>query len=127
MVKKEFRYRGYTLEELKKMTLEEFSKLLTARKRRSLLNGLTKQQKKLLRDIENGKEKIRTHCRDMVILPQMVELTIFVHNGQKFKPVKIKPEMLGHYLGEFVLTREKVEHGRPGIGASRSSKFLPMR
>jgi len=70
---------------------------------------------------------IKTHCRDMVILPEMVGLTLLVHSGKEFAPVEVKPEMIGHYLGEFIITNKKVIHGTPGIGASRSSMYVPLK
>lgn len=70
---------------------------------------------------------IKTHCRDMVILPEMAGLTLLVHSGKEFSTVEIKPEMIGHYLGEFVITNKKVVHGTPGIGASRSSMYVPLK
>jgi len=70
---------------------------------------------------------IKTHARDMVVLPEMVGLTIHVHNGKEFVPVKIEPEMIGHYLGEFAITNKPVKHGTPGIGASRSSMYVPLK
>ncbi|MDI3474883.1 MAG: small subunit ribosomal protein [Thermococcaceae archaeon] len=130
--KKEFRYRGHTLEELLNMSLEEFAKLLPSRQRRSLKRGLSPEQKKLLRKIrlaKKGKYKkpIRTHSRDMVILPEMVGMTIHVHNGKEFVPVQIREEMIGHYLGEFAMTRKVVQHGSPGVGATRSSMFVAVK
>ncbi len=132
MPKREFRYRGYKLEELLNMSLEDFAKLLPARQRRSLRRGLTPEQKKLLRKVRlarRGKYKkpIRTHSRDMVVLPEMVGMTIHVHNGKEFVPVQIKPEMVGHYLGELALTRKVVQHGSPGVGATRSSMFVAVK
>ena len=76
---------------------------------------------------ETANDPIRTHLRDMPILPEMVGLTFAVHNGQSFERVKVEPEMIGHYLGEFQLTRTSVEHGQAGIGATRSSKFVPLK
>ncbi len=133
---REFRYRGYTLEELLRMPMDQFIKLLPARQRRSLLRGLTPEQRKLLEKIRKLKrlkkkkgEKIvvRTHCRDMIILPEMVGVTIAVHNGKDFVPVEIRPEMIGHYLGEFAPTTKRVEHGAPGVGATRSSMYVPLK
>jgi len=132
---KEFRYRGYTLEELQKMPMDEFIKLLPARQRRSLLRGLTEAQRILLEKIRKAKKAmkegkkvvIKTHVRDMIILPEMVGLTIHVYNGKEFVPVEIKPEMIGHYLGEFAITCKPVKHGAPGIGASRSSMYVPLK
>lgn len=127
MVKKEFKYRGKTLEELKEISLSEFLELLTSRERRSLKRGFTEQQKKLIEKIKKGKKDIKTHCREIVILPQWVGLTIKVYNGKEFKPVIIQPEMIGHRLGEFSLTRARIQHSSPGVGATRSSKAISVR
>jgi len=127
--KKEFAYRGLSLEELQKLTIEEFMPLLPSRTRRTLKRGLTVRQEKLLNDIEktNQGNPIKTHCRNMVILPSFVGHTINVHNGKEFQRVDIQPNMIGHYLGEFALTRQKVAHTGPGVGATRSSKFMPLK
>ncbi len=131
MARKEFRYRGYTLEELQKMSIDELIELLPARQRRSLKRGLTPLQKKLMEKVKkalNGeKVKLRTHARDMIILPNMVGLTFEVHNGKDWTRVEVKPEMIGHYLGEFSLTRKRVQHGSPGMGATRSSMYVPLK
>lgn len=137
---KKFTYRGYTLEHLQRLSIEEFAELLPARQRRSLLGsrrkkrGLQSRHKKLLERVrkvkEEGREKeevIRTHCRDMIILPQMVGLKFGVYNGKEFVVVEIKPEMIGHRLGEFSLTRKRVVHGAPGVGATRSSMYIPLK
>jgi small subunit ribosomal protein S19 len=73
------------------------------------------------------KGQLRTHTRDMIILPDMVNLTIHVHNGKEFAQVNIKPEMIGHYLGEYAITNKRVQHGAPGVGASRSSLYVPLK
>lgn len=132
MARRGFSYRGYTLEELLNMSLEEVAKLFPSRQRRSLRRGLSPEQKKLLRKIRLAKrgkyrKPIRTHSRDMIILPEMVGMTIYVHNGKEFVPVNIKPEMIGHYLGEFALSRKRVQHGSPGVGATRSSMFVAIK
>ena len=127
--KKEFVYRGLSLEELQKLTIEELLPLLTSRMRRTLKRGLTEKQDKLLRDIQKAQpgDSIRTHCRDMIILPNFVGHTINIHNGKEFQRVDIQPDMIGHYLGEFALTRNKVKHTGPGVGATRSSKYMPLK
>lgn len=132
---REFTYRGYTLEQLQGMSMDEFISLLPSRQRRSLLRGLTAGQRVLLEKIRKAKEAmwqgrnllVKTHERDTVILPEMVGVTIHVHNGKEFVPVEIKPEMIGHYLGEFAITNRPVKHGTPGIGASRSSMYVPLK
>ncbi|MFX0041384.1 MAG: 30S ribosomal protein S19 [Candidatus Hodarchaeota archaeon] len=133
--KLQFQYRGYTLEELKKMNMDQFIQLLPARARRSLRRGLPPRQKKLLERLrrayrakKRGKDLItRTHVRDMIVFPEMCGLKIGVYNGKDFEIVEILPDMIGHYLGEFSLTRRRVQHGSPGIGATRSSKYVPLK
>jgi len=126
--KREFTYRGHTLEELKDMSLDELKQVLPARARRTLRRGLNEEEKRLLEKIEKkDKDVYRTHRREMIILPEFVGKTIAIHDGEKFKSVKIEPEMIGHYLGEFALTRKQVEHSGPGIGATRSSKYIPLK
>ena len=127
MAKKEFNYRGKTLEELKMLSLNELASLLPARQRRSLKRGLTEQQKILLKKIKKNESNIETQCRDMIILPEMIGKTIKVHSGKEFVPVIIIEVMIGHCLGEFVLTRRRVEHSAPGIGATRSSAALSVK
>jgi len=125
---KEFTYKGKTIEELKKLTLQEFAKLVPARSRRSLNRGFTDAQKKLMDKIRKTnqgvyKKQIKTHCRNIVILPEMMGLKIHIYNGKVFNQVEIQPEMIGHFLGEFALTRQTIKHSAPGIGATRSSAF----
>lgn len=132
---KKFVYRGFALDQLQGMSMDEFINLLPSRQRRSLHRGLTPEQRMLLEKIRKTKEAIRkgsnmtikTHIRDMIVLPEMVSLTILVHNGKEFVSVEIKPEMIGHYLGEFAITNRPVKHGTPGIGASRSSMYVPLK
>jgi small subunit ribosomal protein S19 len=126
---KEFLYRGKSLEELKQLSIREFAKFLKSRGRRALLRQFHNIENFLLR-VEKKKKAgkhIRTHQRSLVIVPAMVGLTIAVHNGKEFVPVQIKLEMVGHRLGEFALTRKKVEHSAPGIGATKSSAALSVK
>jgi len=132
---REFAYQGYTLEGLEGMSMDEFIRLLPSRQRRSLQRGLTREQRVLLENIrsakettkEGQKEVAKTHARNMIVLPEMVGVTVLVHNGKEFVAVEIKPEMIGHYLGEFAITNKPVKHGSPGIGASRSSMYVPLK
>ena len=129
----EFTYRGHTLDELQEMSVEEVAALLPARQRRTIDRGLSDAQEKLRETAreadpeETANDPIRTHLRDMPILPEFVGLTFSVYTGQEFERVQVDEEMLGHYLGEFNLTRTSVEHGQAGIGATRSSKFVPLK
>ena len=117
------------------MSMDDFIHLLPSRQRRSLRRGLTKDQRILLESIRRVKEAlqegektvVKTHARDMIILPEMVGVTVLIHNGKEFSPVEIAPEMIGHYLGEFAVTNKPVKHGSPGIGASRSSMYVPLK
>ncbi|KYH38667.1 MAG: hypothetical protein AYL30_003550 [Candidatus Hecatellales archaeon B24] len=131
---KVFTYRGIPFPELEKMPMDEFVKLLPSKARRKLLRGLPPEHRKLLERIREVKRSglaekvmIRTHCRDMIILPEMVGVTLGVHNGKEFIPVKIALEMVGRRLGEFAITCKRVMHGAPGIGASRSSMYVPLK
>lgn len=127
---KEFRYRGYTLEQMQALSPENLIALLPSRQRRSLRRGMGDEKRKLLEEVKEARASgatIKTHMRDMVVLPSMVGLTIHVHNGKEFVPVEIKPEMIGHYLGEYAITNKRVVHGAPGVGASRSSLYVPLK
>jgi small subunit ribosomal protein S19 len=132
---KEFNYRGHSLANLIGMSMDEFINLLPSRQRRSLQRGLTPEQRILLEKLREAKEvhkegkevTIKTHVRDLIILPEMVGAKIGVHNGKEFVALDIKPEMIGHYLGEFAITNKPVRHGTPGIGASRSSMYVPLK
>lgn len=127
--KKEFAYRGLTLEQLKSLPQEELVKLLPARARRSLRRGLSEEHQHLLKRVEKTQPGtvLRTHLRDMPILPQLIGRAFAVHNGKEFQRVDVAPEMVGHYLGEFALTRKSVRHTGPGVGATRGSKFMPLK
>ncbi|MDN5339379.1 MAG: small subunit ribosomal protein [Euryarchaeota archaeon] len=125
--REEFTYRGYSIADLQQMALSELLPLMPARARRKFDRGLSREHEKLLADVRAGDENIRTHLRDMIIMPEMVGKTIAIHNGKEFQAVEIQPEAVFHYLGEFALTRRKVTHGSAGIGATRSSKYVPLK
>jgi small subunit ribosomal protein S19 len=125
---KNFQYRGRSVDELKAMSMDEFINLLPSRMRRSLRRGLSNEQKIVLEHLRRDDGKpIKTHARDMVVLPEMVGKSISVHSGQEFVELRINEKMLGHYLGEFIITNKLVRHGKPGIGASRSSMYIPLK
>jgi small subunit ribosomal protein S19 len=85
-----------------------------------------REEIKLLRE---GKLKgqLKTHVRDMIILPDMIGLSMSIHNGKEFSPIHIRPEMIGHYVGEYAITNKRVQHGSPGVGSSRSSLYVPLK
>jgi small subunit ribosomal protein S19 len=122
-----FLLKGKTAEELQKMSLEDFAKLIPSRSRRNLLRGFDDDEKKFLEKLRTSEKPVRTHMREMVIIPEMLSKKILVHNGKEWVSVDIKPEMLGHRIGEFALTRKRVQHSAPGVGATKSSKFLPLK
>jgi small subunit ribosomal protein S19 len=124
---REFIFQGYTMDELKKMTLEEIIPMLPARAKRSLRRGMKEQHQKLLKALEKTDGVVKTHRRDFIILPQVVGKKIAIYNGKEFNEIEVKPEMIGHFLGEFALTRKSVRHTGPGVGATRSSKFMPLK
>ncbi|MCJ7768309.1 30S ribosomal protein S19 [Candidatus Bathyarchaeota archaeon] len=132
---KEFTYRGQTVEQLQQISMDDFINLLPSRQRRALLRVPPNEQRKLREKVRKARKDssqgktivIRTHCRETVILPEMLGLTINVHDGKEFQPVEITAEKLGHRLGEFAITNKKVSHGTPGIGASRSSMYVPLK
>jgi len=122
-----FTFKGKTIEELQKMSLEDFSKLIPSRQRRALLRGFSKEEKKFLERLRKSNKPVRTHLREMIIVPEMVFKKVLVHNGNTWIGVDIKPEMVGHRIGEFALTRKRVMHSAPGVGATKASKFLPLK
>ena len=123
--KKEFTYRGKTLEELKKLDVREFAKLLRARQRRSVLRQFQEIEKFVNRAKAkmNRNKPIRTNQRDLIVVPQMVGMKIAIHNGKNFIVTNIIEEMLGHTFGEFALTRGRTKHGKQGVGATKGTKF----
>ena len=122
--KKQFTYRGKTVEELKQLDVREFAKYAPARQKRTIL----RQFQEIENFINRAKEKItknkqiRTHLRGMIVTPQLVGMKIQIHSGNKFVPVEITGEMLGHVFGEFAPTRGRIKHGSAGVGATKGSK-----
>ena len=129
---KEFTYRGLSQKELEELPLDKLLELFPARARRSLVRGINDDKRKLIAEIKaakDGKSKtvINTHLRDLLILPYMIGTTVNVYSGKEFVPVTITTEMIGHYVGEYVITNKRVSHGAPGVGASRSSLYVPLK
>lgn len=127
MAKKEFTFRGKTLDELKQLSLKEFAQLIKSSQRRKILRGFTDQEKILMKKIREKQKNIKTHSKEIIILPEMVGSIIKVHTGNSFSEVRIQEEMLGRCLGEFVSTRKRVQHSAPGIGATRSSAAMSVK
>ncbi len=123
---KELLYKGKTVEELLSMEMDELIKILPSRARRSLKRGYNSEQQKL-HDKLLERDSVKTRVRDLIILPQYVGKTISVYDGHQYQTFSIKEEMIGHYVGEFVQTRKEVKHSGPGVGATRGSKFLPLK
>ena len=124
---KEFIFHGKTAQELIKMSLEDFAKIVPSRERRKIKRGFTEVEKKLLEDIRANSKDIKTHARDMIIIPEMIGKTIKIYNGKEWVMLPITADLLAHRLGEFALTRRQVKHSAPGIGATRSSASLSVR
>ncbi|EGW31600.1 40S ribosomal protein S15 [Spathaspora passalidarum NRRL Y-27907] len=130
---KTFTFKGVDLKDLVEMPTEEFTKLCSARVRRRFSRGLDSKPMGLIKKLRIARantqpnEKpatVKTHLRNMVIVPEMIGSVVGVYNGKVFNTVEIKPEMVGHYLGEFSITYTPVRHGRAG---NASSRFMPLR
>jgi len=122
--KKEFKFRGKTIEELKTLDVREFAKYLRSRQRRSVLRQFHEIENFVNRakpKFEKNKS-IKTHQRTLIVVPQMIGMKIQIYNGNKFIPAEITGEMLGHVLGEFAPTRPKVAHSKAGVGATKGSR-----
>ena len=127
---RDFLYRGRTEEELRTASMDEFIRMLPSRMRRSLSRGISERQRILIEKMRNwtpDKKPVKTHARDLIILPEMIGKTVHVFNGQAFIEVRLDIKKVGHYLGEYAVTNKPVRHGRPGIGASRSSMYIPLK
>merc|ERR1712117_348395 len=133
---RKYTYRGVDLDQLLDMGSEQLMELFCCRARRRYSRGLTRKPMTLVKRLRKAKkeapplekpEVVKTHLRNMVIIPEMIGSIVGVYNGKTFNQVEIKPEMIGHYLGEFSITYKPVKHGRPGIGATHSSRFIPLK
>ncbi|MBS3076129.1 30S ribosomal protein S19 [Candidatus Pacearchaeota archaeon] len=123
--KKEFKFKGKTIEELQEMSIREFAKIIPARNRRTILRNFQEIENFVSRandKFSKGKKVIRTHKRDLVVVPQMVGMKFQIYNGNKFVPVEIVGEMLGHKFGEFAPTRARIIHSKSGVGATKGSR-----
>ncbi len=127
--KREFSFRGKSLEELKAMDLPTLAGVLPARARRSIRRGFNFETSRFFERMRltPAEKVVRTHCRDALVLPEHVGRRVAIHSGKEFKEIEVRPEMIGHYYGEFALTRRFEKHSGPGVGATRSSKFMPLK
>ncbi|KAI9502918.1 ribosomal protein S15 [Coemansia spiralis] len=133
---RKFSYRGVDLEQLLDVSSEQFMEMVSCRARRKFKRGLKRKPMGLIKKLRIAKQEapegekpavVKTHLRNMIIVPEMIGSVVGVYNGKTFVQVEIKPEMIGHYLGEFSMTYKPVRHGRPGMGATHSSRFIPLK
>ncbi|BFZ53625.1 ribosomal protein S15 [Savitreella phatthalungensis] len=133
---RKYQYRGVDLEPLLDLSTEQLMDLVHARARRKFNRGLKRKPMGLIKKLRKAKKEaaanekpaaVKTHLRDMIVVPEMIGSIIGVYNGKVFNQVEIRPEMVGHYLGEFSISYKPVKHGRPGIGATNSSRFIPLK
>jgi len=123
--KKVQKFKGKTIEELQVLDVREFAKLLPSRQRRTVLRNFQEHEKflkEINKKIEKGKKSIKTHIRDLVVMPGLVEKRIQIYNGREFIPVDVTIEMLGHKFGEFSLTRQKAKHTNKNAPKVKSKK-----
>ncbi|EQC34678.1 40S ribosomal protein S15 [Saprolegnia diclina VS20] len=132
---KKFTYRGVDLDKLLDLNHEELMDLVNARARRRFSRGLKRKPMALIKRLRKAKQEakplerprgIKTHLRNMIVVPEMIGSVIGIYNGKSFNGVEIKPEMVGHYLGELSITYKPVAHGRPGINAMHQNRFIPL-
>ena len=133
---KKFNYRGKDIGKLLEMNMDEFSELLRSRQRRRLKRKMGAKYGRFIKKLLEVKKEtvqgekpatVKTHLRNCIVLPTMVQSVISVHNGKGYNNIEVKPEMIGYYLGEFAMTYKKVSHGKPGVGATHNSKFVPIK
>ena len=135
---KKFSFRGVELEKLLELSGSEVRDMLNARQRRRFSRGVPPRYNRLVRKLVKAKREaaasgphekpapVKTHLRNMIVMPEMIGSIVAVYNGKHFGLVEVKPQMVGHYLGEFSITYKPVSHGRAGIGATKTSRFIPL-
>ena len=133
---KKYSYRGNDIAKLLSLDMDQMSKLLRSRQRRRLRRKMGAQYARFLKKLVEAKKEcpqgekphaVKTHLRDCIVLPSMIQSVINIHNGKGYNNVEVKPEMIGYYLGEFAMSYKRVMHGKPGVGATHSSKFVPIK
>ncbi len=129
-----FTYRGLELDDLVAKKPDELAKLVTSRARRRFNRGLKRKSMSLIKKLRKNKKlakvgekppAVRTHLRDMIVMPEMVGSVVAIYNGRQFQSVEVKGEMIGRYLAEFAITYRPVFHGRPGVAAI-AARFIPI-
>ncbi|KAI9019030.1 40S ribosomal protein S15 [Hyaloraphidium curvatum] len=133
---RKYSYRGVDLDQLLDLSSEQLIDLMHSRARRKFQRGLKRKPMGLIKKLRKSKKEaqpnekpavVKTHLRNMIVVPEMIGSVVGVYNGKTFNQVEIKPEMIGHYLAEFSISYKPVKHGRPGIGATHSSRFIPLK
>jgi small subunit ribosomal protein S15e len=133
---RKFSYRGIELDNLLDLSSDQLRDVVHARARRRINRGLKRRPMGLIKKLRKAKQEakpnekpdtVKTHLRDMIVVPEMIGSVIGIYSGKEFNQVEIKPEMVGHYLAEFSISYKPVKHGRPGIGATHSSRFIPLK
>ncbi|CEM11236.1 unnamed protein product [Vitrella brassicaformis CCMP3155] len=133
---KTFSYRGVELDQLLDMSKEQVVNLFRARQRRRFSRGIKRQASTLIKKLRKAVKEtaygekpkpVNTHLRNMIVMPEMIGSIVGVYQGKQYVNVEIKPEMVGYYLGEFAITYKPIRHGKPGIGATNSSRFIPLK
>ncbi|KND95182.1 40S ribosomal protein S15, partial [Tolypocladium ophioglossoides CBS 100239] len=133
---RKFSYRGIDLDNLLDLSSDQLRDVVHARARRRINRGLKRRPMGLIKKLRKAKQEakpnekpdlVKTHLRDMIVVPEMIGSVIGIYSGKEFNQVEIKPEMVGHYLAEFSISYKPVKHGRPGIGATHSSRFIPLK
>lgn len=122
-------YRGMSIEGIRELSWEEQLEIMPSRVRRFFGRSFDDETNAFWKKVQAAGEgdELRTHLRDFPVVPHMVDKIVHVYNGKEFMKVGVTTEMIGHKLGEFALTRKPVKHTGPGVGATRSSKFMPLK
>merc|ERR1712060_47005 len=132
---KKYSYRGIDLDKLLDMSNQDLMELFRARQRRKFSRGIGRKTTTLLKKLRKAKRETaygekpvpcKTHLRNMVMVPEMIGSVVGVYNGKQYLNVEVKPEMVGHYCGEFSITKKPIKHGRAGMGSTKSASFSPL-
>lgn len=126
-------WKGMEEAQLKDMSMETVMPYLASRERRTLkrlkMNPTLKLFMEKVRKVKktNPKKLIKTRVRDAVILPEWLGLVFGVYNGKEYKRVEITLQRIGRRLGDYSHSTGRVLHSGPGVGATRGSKFVPLK